>query len=157
MKEKASTKGDPMSAYIVFYLRDKDSTGRFLEMDWFGRSAWVYRALEDEVKFESYREFDEKIAAAAKSWLGERIEAAEADIAATQDLIDVAKEVEAPIGEKLEAIGYYKRDIAELRQTLDELRAAMDVIKYLEHIVEFSSNARVYVAHECNPNVDEQS
>ena len=146
-----------MSAYIVFYLRDKDNSGRFLEMDWFGRSAWVYRALEDEVKFGSYCEFDEKIAAAAKTWLGERIEAAEEDIAANRDLIDIAKEVEAPIEEKLEAISYYQGDIVELRQTLDELRAAMDVIKYLEHIVEFSSNARVYVAHEFDPNVDEQT
>lgn len=145
-----------MSAYMIFYLRAKDNTGRFLEMDWFGRSAWVYRALEDEVKFESYREFDEKIAAAAKGWLGERIEAAEEDIAATQDLIDVAKEVEAPISEKLEVIGQYQRDLAEIRFTLGELRAAMDIIKYLEHIVEFSSNARVYVAHEFDPNVDEK-
>lgn len=144
-----------MSAYMIFYLRAKDNTGRFLEMDWFGRSAWVYRALEDEVKFESYREFDEKIAAGAKGWLGERIEAAEEDIAATQDLIDVAKEVEAPISEKLEVIGQYQRDLAEIRFTLEELRAAMDIIKYLEHIVEFSSNARVYVAHEFDPNVDE--
>lgn len=146
-----------MSAYMIFYLRAKDSTGKFLELDWFGRSAWVYQALEDEVKFESYREFDEKIAAAAKGWLGERIEAAEEDIAATQDLIDVAKEVEAPIGEKLEAIEQYQRDLTEIRFTLKELRAAMDIIKYLEHIAEFSSNARVYVAHEFDPNVDEQS
>ena len=145
-----------MSAYIVFYLRDKDNTGRFLEMDWFGRSAWVYRALENEVGFETYKEFDEKIAAAAKGWLGERIEAAEADIAATQDLIDVAKEVEASIEEKLEAIGYYQRDIAETRHEIEEMRAAMETIGYYAHIVEFSSNARVYVAHEFDPNVDEK-
>lgn len=145
-----------MSAYMIFYLRDKDNTGRFLETEWFGRSAWVYRALEDEVEFESYKEFDEKIAAAAKTWLGERIEAAEADIAATQDLIDVVKVVEASIEEKLEAIGYYQRDIAETRHEIEEMRAAMDVIGYYAHIVEFSSNARVYVAHEFDPNVDKQ-
>jgi hypothetical protein len=125
-------------------------------MDWFGRSAWVYRALEDEVEFETYREFDEKIAAAAKSWLGERIEAAEADIAATQDLIDVAREVEAPIEEKLEAIGYYQRDIAETRHEIEEMRAAVETIGYYAHIVEFSSNAHVYVAHEFDPNTDEK-
>jgi len=141
-----------MSAYITFYLRDKDNSGRFLEVDWFGRNAWVYRALEHEVKFESYREFDEKIAAAAKSWLERRIEAAETDIAAIQDLINVAKEVEAPIEEKLEVIGHYQGDIAETRHEIEEMRAAIDVIGYYAHIVEFSFNARVYVAHEFDPN-----
>ena len=145
-----------MSAYITFYLRDNEGNGKFLEMEWFGRSAWVYKALEYEVGFETYAEFDEKIARAAAGWLGDRIEEAVDDIAANQELIDVAKEVEAPIDEKLEAISYYQAQIVDEKLEIEKLRAAKEVIARYSAIAEFSTNARVYVAHECNPNGDEE-
>lgn len=141
-----------MSAYMTFYLRAKDSTGRFLEMEWFCRSSWVYMALEQEVKFETYCEFDEKIAANARYWLGARIEAAEEDIASTKELLEVVKGISAPISELIEEIESYQSAIGEDYQVIRELRAAQEVIARYRAISEYSENAYVYIAHECNPN-----
>lgn len=143
-----------MSAYITFYLRSKDNTGEFLEAEWFCQSSWIFQALAREVKFETYCRFDEKIAAAAMGWLGERIEATEDDIAAVQELIDVVKEikVETSISEKLEIIEQYQKDIAEYQLTIKELRAAQEVIARYRAISEYSENAYVYIAYECDPN-----
>lgn len=141
-----------MSSYMAFYLRAKDNTSDFLEMEWFCRSAWVYQALAQEVKYESYCEFDEKIAAKAMGWLGERIEAAEEDIAATKELIEVVKEIPASIAEVVVEIRNYQEDIKETRATIEGLRAAKDVIARYAAIANYSTNARVYVAHEFDPN-----
>lgn len=141
-----------MSAYMAFYLRSKDNTGEFLEAEWFCQSSWIFQALAREVKFETYCCFDEKIAAAAIGWLGNHIEATEEDIAGVEELIDVAKEIDAPLSEKLEAIEQYQRDIAEYQLTIKELRAAQDVIARYRAISEYSENAYVYIALECDPN-----
>lgn len=141
-----------MSAYITFYLRSKDNTGKFLEAEWFCQSSWIYQALAREVKFETYCRFDEKIAVAAMGWLGDRIEAAEEDIAATKELIEVVKEVSAPISEVAAEIRNYQDDIKEISVTIEELRAAQEVIARYRAINEYSGNAYVYIAHECDPN-----
>ena len=145
-----------MSAYMIFYLRDKDNSGRFLEMEWFCRSAWVYQALAPEVKYETYCELDEKIARNAMGWLGDLIEATEGNIADEKELIEVIKEISAPISEITEEIRYYQTVIDEHYQAIREMRAAKEIIAHYRAIAEHSENARVYVAHECNPNGDEE-
>lgn len=141
-----------MSAYITFYLRSKDNTGKFLEAEWFCQSSWIYQALAREVKFETYCRFDEKIAAAAMGWLGNHIEATEDDIASTKELLEVVKEVSAPISELIEEIKSYQSAIGEDYQVIKELRAAQEVIARYRAITEYSENAYVYIAHECDPN-----
>ena len=81
---------------------------------------------------------------------------AEGNIADEKELIEVIKEISAPISEITEEIRYYQTVIDEHYQAIREMRAAKEIIAHYRAIAEHSENARVYVAHECNPNGDEE-
>lgn len=156
-----------MSAYMYFYLKQNASNGVFLNIGWYCRSSPMYQAFSDLVGWEKYAPLTNEMIAAARRFLENDIAMSDKQISYDRrdiEEIDSLIVKGAPqLDELMERRHEYLQTIEEIEDDKKETEEALSYLDFLARIIECNDAAynnsseigTVFVAHECDPNYQE--
>lgn len=156
-----------MSAYMTFYLKQNAHDGVFIELSWYCRSSSMYQAFSDLIAYEKYAPLTPEMIAAAHKFLEDDLAATDKQITCERRYIEEIDSLivkGAPqLDELMDRRHDYLQTIEEIEDDKKETEEALSDLNFLARIVDCNDAAysdttatgTVFVAHECDPNIQE--
>lgn len=147
-----------MSAYIQFFIGHKDT---FLPIGTFSRNNAIYRVFDGIAIWEKIRPIGEPILDDAEKIVKEFIGVSEKALARAEEEQGLIAKFNNSIEDKMEAYKDYNNYISEIKEDIEDFKAAQQYLWFLRDILEsikdteFNKYPYLYVGIEVEGKVEE--
>jgi len=147
-----------MSAYIQFFIRHEDT---FLPIGVFSRNNAIYRVFDDIAKWGKIRPIGEPILDDVEKITKEFINVSEKALARAEEEQGLIAKFNNSVEDKMEAYKDYSNYISEIREDIEDFKAAQQYLWFLRDILDsikgtdFNKDPYLYVGVEVEGTVEE--
>jgi len=147
-----------MSAYIQFFIGHKDT---FLPIGTFSRNNAIYRVFDDIAKWGKIRPIGEPILDDVEKITKEFINVSEKALARAEEEQGLIAKFNNSVEDKMEAYKDYSNYISEIREDIEDFKAAQQYLWFLRDILDsikgtdFNKDPYLYVGVEVEGTVEE--